>query len=257
MPYKIPSTIARGLTLLGQVLSKLTRVFLAIGLALFAYRFIRGRRAEHEFNVLAISSAVTIVLIIIVPYASIDYDIGRTSQQLLMLLALPTVVGAFASMRFVTRDKFAGYTYGAMATGFVIATFLFISSFIAQLTGGQQPSMALNNSGVQYQIAVKNGETAGATWLAANHDTTSRIYSGYFGRNRLWTAGIPRSSLYNDILPWTIDKHAYVYASYSEVAQHQGTTYYNGSFVTYDYPSDLLQARKDIIYSNNQARIYK
>lgn len=257
MPYKTSPTVAKGLALGGQALSKITRIFLIVGLAILAYAFIRRRNTEHEFNLLAISSAIAIGLIIIIPNASIDYDISRTSQQLLALLSLPVVFGGIACLRFFTRHRFTDRTYATLIGVFILGTFPFISGLVPQLTGGQQPNMMLNNSGVQHEISVQPGETAAASWLADNRDDKSRTYSGYFGRNRLWTAGIDRASLYNDILPWTVDKHAYVYSSGMEVSKQQGLTYYNGSFVVYDYPTQLLTERKNIIYSNSQARIYK
>jgi uncharacterized membrane protein len=247
----INDTVAKSVTLAGQVMSKLTRVFLIIGLLIAAYQVLRRRNSEHEeLHVLTLSAAVAIFLIIVVPYASIDYDIGRTSQQLLMLLSLPTVLGGLAALRFISRGKIRNATRLNIMAGIVVVSFLFISNLIPQLVGGQQPSNLLNNHGVQYQIQVQQGEMAAADWLKANSDTESRIYSGYFGRNRLWVAGIPGSSIYNDILPWTVDKHAYVFAGQEETQHSQ-------SFVMYNYPTKLLEDRKNVIYSSEQARIYK
>ena len=69
--------------------------------------------------------------------------------------------------------------------------------------------------------------------------------------------GVERPVFYNDILPWAIDKDAYVYATYPEVVNGTATTYVKGSFIRYDYPTQSLDKNKDLLYNNGSAKVYK
>jgi|GEM_PF-593610 len=241
----------------GQFMSKLMRLFMVIGLGIFVIAVLRRKTGEDVgLQIFALASALVIVLIIIVPYASVDYDLGRTTQQLLLLLSFPTVVGAAAMVRWLFRKKIALVPAKQLAGLLIVGYFLFISGMVGQFTGGVNPVGMLNNFGTQYDQYVHDGEVAASQWLRQNKDS-SNIYAGYFGGNRLWLSGIDKPSFFNDILPWTIDKPSYVFTSYAENSNQVATTYYQGSFVQYQYPTALLNSHKDLLYNDGQAKIYK
>ncbi len=241
----------------GQFMSKLMRLFMVVGLAIFTIKLFRRKSGDEAgLQIFALAAALVIVLIIVVPYASVDYDLGRTTQQLLLLLSFPTVVGGAAFVRWLFRNKLSLIPAKQLAGLLIVGYFLFISGMVGQLTGGVNPVGMLNNYGTQYDQYVHNGEVAAAQWLRQNKDS-SNIYAGYFGGNRLWLASIDKPSFYNDILPWTLDKQSYVFTSYAENSNQVATTYYQGSFVQYQYPTALLNSHKDLLYNDGQAKIYK
>lgn len=254
----MPDIVAAAGSAFGQVVSKLLRVFLIVGLGVFLIRFFRGNQQREGYRAAALAGGIILVAIMVVPYASIDYDLVRTAQQLMLVLALPTILGGVWLIWLMTRNRFRErYVTGTIA-GVLIMFFVFMSGLLPQVIGTGQPLMSLNNYGNQYnQLYVHEGEVAAASWLRHNKQSNVPIYAGYFGGSRLQLAGIDRSSWHNDILPWTIDRKAYVYASYAETARDTATTYYRGSFIPYNYPDDALTNKKDVLYSNGQATIYK
>jgi len=241
----------------GQFMSKLMRLFMVVGLGIFAVAVVK-RKADEDvgLQVFALAAALVTILIIIVPYASVDYDLGRTIQQLLLLLSFPTIIGGAALVRWLLRGKVSLVPAKQLAGLLIIGYFFFVSGMIGQLTGGVNPVGMLNNFGTQYEQYVHDGEVAAAQWLRQNK-SNSNIFAGYFGGNRLWLSGIDKPSLFNDILPWTIDKPSYVFTSYAENRNQLATTYYQGSFVQYQYPTALLTSHKDLLYNDGQAKIYK
>lgn len=255
--FNVPEKLGKAVIFSNQMLSKLSHAFIGIGLLLGVWLLWLRRRGGHEFAVYGTAAATMLVLVAVVPYASITYDLGRTSQQMLPLLVIPTITGGVTVLRVISRQRFSQQTaITLLGVGFGIM-FLFATGWITQLTGGVPANKLLNNSGTQYKAATKTGELVAANWLSGNYDKTSRVYAGYYARNRLWAGGIDRPNFYNDLLPWTIDKYAYVYQDSDEIKTGFTTTYYNGSFVNYQYPTSLLSAKKNLIYSNGQTNIYK
>jgi uncharacterized membrane protein len=256
LPNKTSSVIVSIVNLVDRLNRKLMRVFLALGLCMFVYGWIRRQKTQpHE--VFAIAAGIMLALVVVIPNASIDYDVGRTSQQFLILLALPTVIGGTFLFKLLLRQRLQRFSYHLVGLTFILLL-LFVSGFVARFVGGSDPTMLLNNFGNQYdQTYVHNSEVAAADWLKGNQNNRSIVYAGYFSGNRLWLAGMERPMTYNDILPWTIDKHAYVYSGYGETVNGLATVYYSGSFVRYKYPSELLDNTKNVIYNNGQAKIYK
>jgi uncharacterized membrane protein/glycosyltransferase involved in cell wall biosynthesis len=258
MPAKAPAPIVALSPKFGDFFSKILRIFLVIGLVGFVLSMRRGYSRTDGYKTFALGAAAILLAIIVVPYASIDYDLVRTSQQLLVILALPTILGGIWLLRTLTRKRLSEVAASYIIGGIVMMFFLFMSGFIPQLVGGDKATMVLNNSGNQYnQLFTYQSEVAAATWLRHNKVDDTPVYSGYFGGSRLQLAGIDRSTFYNDILPWTVSREGYVFSSRAETQLDTATTYYHGSFISYPYPDQALSNKKDVLYDSGQAKIYK
>lgn len=259
LPYAINPSVADGVLFIGSVIAKLARLFLVVGVIVLGYRLLTNKRRRNTEHISFVMAAAGILLaVIIIPHASIDYDVLRTTQQLLPLLALPTVLGAVTLLKLIPRLRQSLKVLYGLVSVFIVTYFLFASGLIPQLTGGSSPLMTLNNKGNQYdQLVAHTSDLSAGTWLHDTVPASSKVYSSYFGGSRLWLSGVERPMFYNDILPWTIDRDAYVFASYPEVTNGTVTTYVKGSFVTYNYPAKSLEEHKDLLYSNGNAKIYR
>lgn len=257
LPAKVPTVIVSAANFTDRALRQLVRVFLAIGICIFVWRTIRNRSIREEY-IYGIAAAAILSLVIIVPHASIDYDVGRTTQHLLVLLALPILVGIRSTLKLLARTKFTAALNQRISGSALLLLMLFTTGFATQLTGGAEPTMLLNNSGNQYnQIYVHESDILATKWLRDNKDQSNLVYAGYFIGTRFYHAGMERPVVYNDILPWSIDSKAYVLRGQSELESNRATTYYRGAFLQYDYPSDALSNDKGITYSNGYSLIYK
>lgn len=257
LPERAPTGVVTTTTLLDRILRQLVRVGLVIGLVLIAWRLIK-RSEIDQWALYGVAAGIALALVVVVPHASIDYDVGRATQHLLILLVIPILLGAEAAVRFIGRSHVSEKTIVSSIGGMVMLLMLFTTGFATQLSGGAEPTMLLNNSGNQYnQIYVHAEDIASAEWLKQNQNNHNLIYSGYFSGTRFYHAGLERPVVYNDILPWTIDQQAYVYRGYSEVKNDEATTYINGAFLNYQYPSEILGNTKDVTYTNGRSIIYK
>ena len=60
-----------------------------------------------------------------------------------------------------------------------------------------------------------------------------------------------------DVLPYTLDKNAYVYTGYTNNIEKICTGKYNQKIITYNYPEDFLNNNKNKIYSNQYSEVFK
>lgn len=256
MPLNSPKWLANIVNLSDQIVRKLVRLFLAAGLIIYVIVIIKSRKIE-EHKIFVFASALILLAVIVIPRASIYYDVGRTSQQLIMLLAVPTIIGGLSLIKWLTPKNISERTRLTILGAVFALLMLFVSGVPSQITGGNYPTMALNNSGNQYdQWYSHDSEILSAQWLKGQNPEESNIRAGYFGGNKLQLAGMSKPTN-SYILPWTINRDAYVYVSYGEYSSGLATTYYNGSYIRYKYPFDFLNNNKGLVYNNGQSVIYK
>ena len=61
----------------------------------------------------------------------------------------------------------------------------------------------------------------------------------------------------SDIYPTLLRKDAFVFLGSQTVRNGLSTIAYEGDLITYKYPISLLDNEKNLIYSNDSARVYR
>jgi len=139
--------------------------------------------------------------------------------------------------------------------------FLFNSGFIQQALGGIEAAPHLNNYGVEYdRFYIYETEIKSIEWLSSNFSRESSITTEPFGRSRLetfgekthFTFGYPRI-----IVPFLIDRDAYVYLTYSNKIKNLGFISIKSEPIGYNFPIKFLDENKNLIYNNGGSEIFK
>jgi uncharacterized membrane protein len=240
--------------------AKLLQILVAIGL-IKAILSRRGRtRSFVELIALGAGALVIVVLQVVLPVISVNYGVERAFLQALIVVSPFVAIGSSVIFGWLGR---LGEKWVLCASSFIALVFyLSLSGVLPQVLGGYPAQLHLDNSGQYYDLYYLHPQEISAMgWLesrlpssvAANVQSevvtaryTFKSFSQFTGVN-----------VNNDIYPTLLRKNSYVFLGYSTVSGGQVSLYYNGDLITYQYPKDLLNSQKDLIYSSNGAEIYR
>jgi uncharacterized membrane protein len=240
---------------LEKTLKNLLRLFLVVGLSVYLVSALRRRL--DAIGSFALAAGIALALVVVIPGASIEYDLGRTTQQLLPLLGFAIVSGATALGAALTLKRVKAASLNVALGSLLIGLLMSSTGLINRLTGVTNPTMMLSNSGEMYeQIYVHSQELSAARWLLVHQSPNSKVQSGYFGGTRLPIVGIQRPTL-RHVFAWSVDKDNYLFRGNYEVENEKTQTYFLGQYFTYKYPSKEIENHKGIIYTNGYSEIYK
>ncbi len=241
-----------------QATAKLLQIFVLIGLAYVIFRKQRDKLLNAEFFALAVASIIFVFLQVILPVVSIDYGILRAFQQTLMILSIFIVIGSLLISRLIPGKLFS------RSLPVIIAMIFFLSTtgFFTQLVGGYTGQLNFNNSGLDYELYYTHKtELLGYQWLKTNGglNTPDRIQS-FIQADHYNLIKFPDIVGYdnsNDIYPGLIRKDSYVFMGYTNVHDDKASLLYNGDIIQYQYPMQILNQNKNLLYSNGDVNIYK
>ena len=123
------------------------------------------------------------------------------------------------------------------------------------LGGGTKTNLA--NSGLDYeQFDMTTPELASASWLIDAMRPGQLVYADNYGQLRIFAvAGYP-PTLLTDITPLTIDQHAWVYATRTNVVDKQAASYFDNQGIFYAFPFSFLDANFDIVYTDGSSEVF-
>ena len=191
-----------------------------------------------------------IIFFIIFPY-QFHYNLSRVYLQSLTVLCLPAIIGGLTAFSFISkvRKQIVGIIF--------VLFFLFSTGFIFQLFGGGTTFMHLNNYGDEFDRRYTHeSEIASAKWLSLNMQRSALVYADQLANLRLISFGNANGVKY-EIFPFTIDKNAYVYLSYTNLNERKAFINYTGDLLSYNYPVNFLNDNKNLLYNNGGSGIYK
>ena len=213
--------------------------------------FIQFKRQPSQKNIyllaLSVASITALTLQTVLPQVSVDYGILRLFQQLLIILALPTVVGLYTVLFFMKRFRMA-------ATSLLVSLFfLHLSGFVPQLTGGYSPQLALNNKGLYYDAYyVHPSDDLSRKWLLQNGNPSTAVSMDKYLelRFRFPADGqrIPK------IKPAFANQGNYIYLSHANATKNLYAQSLAGKPAEYIY---YVPPGRNIIYNNAESRIYR
>jgi len=205
-----------------------------------------------EYKLLAFISCIMLIVTVILPYVSTGYSVQRLYQQLLVILALPAVVGSL-----IIFDLFKSKLgMKLIVVFFIIYAACYIGLF-SYFTGN--PPLHVSNLGeAYYQYYTHEGEVASVLWLKEHYNEKSLIYADKLASLRLISFGYFNKRVINEVLPYSIDVNSYVYSSYSNTVEKR--TFFQTKSdisISYNFPENFLLTHKNVIYNNKESIIYK
>lgn len=208
---------------------------------------------DIEYLSLIIGSIIILFVIILVPFISLEYNFERLYLQTLYILILPALLGM--KLILILFKKFKADMLIILLL--IVFYLLYNTGFTTQIVGGE-PSEILNNYGILYiQDYTHDSEVKSIEWLSDNRDKNSLIYIDKASERKLMAYGNIVEGLKRDILPSAIDRRAYVYLGYSNVANKVVLELFKGKVILYNLPENFLSNNKNLLYNNQYTEIYK
>ena len=140
-----------------------------------------------------------------------------------------------------------------------LAVILIVSSYLMGALIGGEPSssVSLANSGENYEMYyMTQPELASARWLGEFYKPKQLVYADEYAQLPLIAMiGVP-NGLTLDITPLTLNRHAWVYASRTNVVDEQAFSLFKYHLASYRFPSSFLDANFDVVYTDGSSEVY-
>lgn len=254
-PLKIDSGISSKIYLFREIVKKLVKLFIVFNVFYLIFTQLKKRNIDTEYIIMILGSLFGMVAAMVLPYVSIEYDLTRQYQQLLVILSLPAVLGGLVIFNFFRRESLKTF---AVLTVFILY-FLFLSEFVSQIVGGTDLSLQLNNSGSGYdELYVHESEIKSSAWLFKNRVNDELVYADQRALYKLWFSNnIDVNKIIENVFPPLIDKNAYVFSSDTNTLKKRAFVSIKGELISYNFPTEFLNQNKNLIYSSGKSEIFK
>ncbi len=250
---KVPAIVGQSVYYFGEVAKKLAKVFMVVGIIWLIATRLGWSLADDDLKVLIEANIGVLILFVVMPMVSGDYGLLRAYEQLLVVLALPTVIGGAILLKAI----FKRYAYHATAVFFVIY-FLYIGSFIPQLIGVGYAQMQLNNFGTYYDIYYTHqSEDYSIKWLGTHANSQLPVYADWFAKKKIAAFGPRPIWVIANVLPANITQDSYVFADETNVNKGAAFVFYQQHELNYQFPTAFLNQQKDLIYDNGKSEIFR
>ncbi|MCK4649614.1 DUF2206 domain-containing protein [Candidatus Pacearchaeota archaeon] len=253
---KIPQGIL--LTPLGQfkflhdskkIFEILGKVLFIIGFFYLIYCFKKDGENKKE-KVLAFTFYTLVGFIILLPFISVNYDTSRIFQQSLFLTSFYSVSGFLCIFLFFNKKL-------KLVLLFFIFYFLIFSGFYAQLIGGPDVSLVLNNIGLSYsKFYTHKPDIISTNWFFLNNNK-NKIYVGSHSYGKmLLSENCSSNRISSDIYSGLVLK-SYIYSSYNNKNFGVYTKSFNNIALYLNFPTEFLNKNKNKVYNNGGSEIFK
>lgn len=256
---KINKDIIYLVYLSGEISKNLIRVFLIIGIFSFLFSKGKGEKRQKDFSVLSLGTFIFFIILIFLPFISIDFNLIRINQQMLIILSPFTIIGinfAFNKFKFISKIKYSFFVL------LLLLYFSLTSGFVYQIIGGTDAKIYLNNFGAIYdETFAHKSEVESINWLNYHYDPLSFAYADISMKYKTSSFGDFKFKIFEDILPNTIDRKAYVLVSetnkYFNLGYLHSKEYFKRGHVGFNFQTEFLHENKNKIYNNGGSEIFK
>ena len=184
-----------------------------------------------------------------------DYNSSRLFLQCLFILAL--LEAGFlelAAKRFKSRSWPGFALFGSFSLLLLVA-FVGNTHLTAPVTGANPPLILYNNGQDYAGFYPSTQEKATAQWLAAVVPPQRVIYADYFAELRLDQFSNLRNAVFNDVTPRTLDQHAWIFASTTNVVDHLTWGSTNSGIVDFVFPAPFVDTYFNVVYSTGSTEV--
>lgn len=181
------------------------------------------------------------------------YNPQRAFLQMLIILAIGI---CWVLQQTGRRWKITRSTFLALgAVSFVL--FFAGSSGIAGAAFGGGTASNLANSGNDYEEFVKTTpDLVAAAWVNRAARPNQLIYADNYGELLLDTVASGRPAIFDAITPETIDQHAWVYATSTNIKDNITRALTGNNAATYAFPKRFLSSNFNLVYTNGNSEVF-
>ncbi|HDZ61447.1 MAG TPA: DUF2206 domain-containing protein [Candidatus Pacearchaeota archaeon] len=247
IPAKIDHNLILKVVFLDRFLIILVKLFIILGF----FVIILNKNISIEEKGLFLITISLLIIMVTLPILSINYNLGRFYQQILIILSFLVVQGVLLFSKASQKYIFISFSI------FLVLLLLFSSGFIYQIIGGQNANLQLNNFGHTYdQTYSHTGELFSSLWFKNNYNNKIPVYADRYSERRLFSFALYTESREN-VLPLSIERDSYVYLGYTNKIDFIALKRYQGRDLQYNYPTQFLNDNKNKIYANGGSEIFK
>ncbi|GAA4819555.1 DUF2206 domain-containing protein [Streptomyces ziwulingensis] len=203
-------------------------------------------RAVRDQTTLAWAALSAVALFTVVPQLSVDYGVLRAFQQGLFFFAPFLAAGTLWVLRWAGRRK---EVIGAVLT---FCLLLNLVGVMPKLLGGYPAQIQLSNGGDYYDIYyTRAGEVRAALWLDAwkrARKDRAPVQMDSFSYTRLKPYMASDASGVGT--PVWLDEDAYLLLGSTPTGTGRVSIFYRGDRITYEFPRELVERKKDLVYNN-------
>ena len=235
------------------LIEQLANVLAALGALLMVLR----RNASLLTRQIGLLAVVTTLLLTLIRFSgtlAAAYGQERAQLQGLVLLAVSVcwIIQGLAGVRRARQAVVLTTTAGCLAVVLVSTTYL----AGAVLGGGTSANLANSGAAFEY-FDITAPELASAQWLGHAVKPGQLVYADEYGQLPLVAATGIQNGLLLDLTPLTLNGHAWVYASRTNVTDGRAFALYNKQFC--ELTSSLLtfsSSNYDLVYTNGSSEVF-
>jgi hypothetical protein len=234
------------------VIEQLANVVAAVGASLMVLR----RKTSIITRQVGVLALVTTLLLTVIRFSgtlAAAYGQERAQLQGLVLLSI-TLCWAIRGLAGGWRSRQARVL---AVTAACLAVVLANTSYLVGAVLGGGTSASLANAGAAYEyFYTSTPELASAQWLGGAVRPGQLVYADEYGQLRLAAVTGLQDGLILDITPQTLNQHAWVYASRTNIIDTRGFALFNNHPVTYVFPVSFLNADYDLVYTDGSSEVF-
>jgi uncharacterized membrane protein len=237
----------------GQVIAQqLIYLLGAIGALILVFRR-TASVAARQVGLLTLATVAFLVAIRFSGTLATFYNAERALLQAMVFLDITLFwcLQALAERRTLLRRPVITAAAAAIAVIFAVG-----NGLVGATLGGGTATNLANSGGDFEQFYVTAPELASASWLGPQVQPGQLVYADEYGQLPLVSMTGISSGLLLDVTPQTLNDHAWVYATPTNVIDGRARATYDGHSVSYVFPTRFLQANYDLVYTNGSSEVY-
>ncbi len=208
------------------------------------------RRTIREAGIIASGAIGLLILFRFSGTLSDYYSPTRLLLQGLVVLAGPA---AYAGREIARRARRLSFPIAAGLTVLVAVLFYYDNGATGLVTGGSAV-LSIDNYGEDYErVYTFPAEMAAARWASAGSGG-SLLYADNYGALRVAT--VSGKAILSQVTPQTLDAHAWVYATHTNVVLGSARGATNGVRATYAWPASFLNTYYDVMFDDGYSKVY-
>jgi uncharacterized membrane protein len=234
------------------IIEQLANVLAALGALLMLLRR-EASVVTRQIGLLALATTLLLTVLRFSGSLAVAYGQERAQLQGFVLLAISLcwAIQGFSGSREARQARVLRLAAACLALVFVNTSYL-----LGAVLGGQT-SVNLANSGPAFEYYYSTApEFASAQWLGKTVRPGQLVYADEYGQLPLVAVTGMQQGLFLDLTPQTLNQHAWVYASRTNVIDGRAFALYHDHLATYVFPAAFLDVNYDLVYTNGSSEVF-
>jgi uncharacterized membrane protein len=242
-----------------QLVSLLVQQSLYVLAAVGSLMMVLGRKVTllaRQIGILGLAALIFLLFIRVSGTLAVVYNQDRALLQAMAILAIPI---CWCLQSLVGQRKRWGYGLLMLATASLACLFI-SSSGLLNVALGRENATNLANNGEDYErFYMTAPELASAQWLGTEIRNGQLVYADRYAQLPLVAmTGIGGNSniLVGDVTPLTLNAHAWIYASQTNIVDKRARALFDDHTVTYNFPESFLDANYNLVYTDGSSEVF-